>query len=202
MDNYEISRDRAQQYFLNFDQQQLIGQWQLAHDDTWLYVCFVNRPYRIHRTTGAVQRCRDHSPAGFEETLSIFDFLCHESQEKILSGNWAPVNSLKGLKGSAGVGTDFYEKISRRFDADPEGFRAACLRLGGTPVDMGDIGFRFPVFGEFGAVLKFYHSDEDFPAATTLLWDENALQFLFYETVFYVAGFLLKSIVLLMDSHE
>ena len=32
MDNYLVSRDRAQAYFLNFDQQQIIDFWQLKHD--------------------------------------------------------------------------------------------------------------------------------------------------------------------------
>jgi len=202
MDNYEISRDRAQQYFLNFDQQKMIAQWNLQHDAQFLYVTFINRPYRICRATGAVQRCWDGSAAGFEETLSIFDFLCHESEVKLLTGNWAPVNSLNGLTCTAGVGTDFHVKLSRHFDADPEGFQAACRQLGGEHVDLGDIGFRIPIFGDFGTVVKFYYSDDEFPAATTLLWDENALQFLFYETVFYVAGFLLKSIACIMDTQK
>jgi hypothetical protein len=59
---------------------------------------------------------------------------------------------------------------------------------------MGDIGYQFPVFAELSVILKFYHADEDFPASVTLLWDENMLQFAFYETVFYIAGFLLGSI--------
>ena len=73
-------------------------------------------------------------------------------------------------------------------------FCAACEALGGIPVKMGDIGYQFPVFGPLSVILKFYHSDEDFPASCTLLWDANTLQFLFYETTFYIAGFLLKSI--------
>ena len=56
---------------------------------------------------------------------------------------------------------------------------------------MGDLGFRFPVFGDLSVILKFYRADEDFPASLTLLWDENMLQFVFYETVFYMAGHLL-----------
>ena len=42
--------------------------------------------------------------------------------------------------------------------------------------------------------MKFYHSDEEFPASITLLWDENTLQYMYYETVFYVAGFLIHEI--------
>ena len=59
---------------------------------------------------------------------------------------------------------------------------------------MGDIGYRFSLFGDLDVILKFYHSDEDFPASVTLLWEENMLQFVYYETVFYIAGALLRQL--------
>ena len=194
MDNYQISRDRAQSYFLNYDQQKLISFWDLPHDDTWLYVRFLGQDYRIGRQEGRVLHT-DGREAGFNEVLSIFDFLCHEGEHKALCGSWAPVNSLKGLGAAAGVGTDFHEGIASVFDKNPVRFRAACEAMGGKPVAMGDIGYRFPVFGDFSLILKFYHSDEDFPASATILWDANTLQFLFYETTFYIAGFLLRALL-------
>lgn len=195
MDNYQLSRDRAQRYFLGFDQETIIHAWNLEYDADWLYVLFLGRPYGICRKTGVVMRLWEHTQAGFEEARSIFDLLCHEGTQKYLSGNFAPVNSLKGRPRGAAVGTDFHSAIAGKFDRDPDALRRGCLALGGEPVDMGDIGFRFPVFGGLTVILKFYRSDEDFPAAATLLWDENMLQFVFYETVFYIAGFLLNSIL-------
>lgn len=193
MDNYRLSRDRAQQYFLNFDQDFLIRTWDLRHDDQYLYVPFFRREYTVCRQTGSVRR-DDGTEAGFEEVLSIFDLLCHEGTNKTLTGRWAPVNSLDGMGATAGVGTAFHTGISAIFDKNPVAFCAACEALGGVPVDMGDIGYQFPVFGPLSVILKFYHSDEDFPASATILWDANTLQFLFYETTFYIAGFLLHTI--------
>ena len=193
LDNYELSRDRAQAYFLNFDQQKLISFWKLRHNQSFLYVSFFNRNYTVNRATGQVLR-DDGQEAGFEEVLSIFDFLCHEGEQKLLSGRWAPVNSLEGLGAAAGVGTNFHGKTADRFDRNPQAFRTACEAMGGEEIAMGDIGYRFPVFGDFSIILKFYHSDEDFPASATILWDANTLRFLFYETTFYISGFLLKSI--------
>jgi len=194
MDNYERSRLRAEAYFLNFDQAAIIRQWDLRHDEKNLYVEFFGRPYAVCRRTGAITRLWDGSLAAFEEVLSIFDLLCHEGQNKCPDGTFAPVNSLKGRPVTAGVETNFYNKTAARFDADPEGFAKACLALGGKPVAMGDLGFQIPVFGPLSVILKFYHSDEDFPAALTCLWDANTLQYIFYETVFYIAGFLLQSL--------
>lgn len=194
MDNYQISRDRAQTFFLGFDQEMLISTWHLKHDARYLYVDFLGRPYAICRETGAVTRLWNGEQAGFEETLSIFDLLCHEGKEKSLSGNYAPVNSLKGRPRAVGVGTDFASGTAARFDRDPNSFIRSCQALGGKEVPMGDLGFQFPVFAGLTVILKFYHADEDFPASVTLLWDDNTLQYVYYETVFYIAGFLMKSI--------
>lgn len=201
MNNYERSRDRAQEYFLGFDQNVIIDQWHLPFDDKWLYVDFLSRPYRICRSTGSVFRCWNGTQADFEEVLSIFDLLCHEGTGKHISGNFAPVNSLKDRPRAIGVGTDFHTKTAALFDRDPDAFRKACLAMGGVPVPMGDLGFRFPVFRELELILKFYFSDEEFPAGLTLLWDDQSLQYLYYETIFYIAGFFLKSLTDEMQQH-
>lgn len=199
MDNYEISRDRAQAYFLGFDQQAIIDAWGIPWDEDFLYVRFLGRPYAVHRKTGKMIRQFDGKQAGFNEVLSIFDFLCHESPEKTVSGRFAPVNSLKGGPKAGGVPTDFHTASAQQFDRDPAGFTRACQALGGTKVELGDLGFRIPVFGDVSVILKFYHSDEEFPASLTLLWDDHTLSFIYYETVFYVAGFLLSTIRELME---
>lgn len=202
MDNYQLSRDRAQAYFLNFDQQQIIDAWHLSSDDQWLYVTFFSAAYRVCRKTGTVERCCDNSSAGFEEVLSIFDLLCHEGSGKYLSGRFAPVNSLKGRPRAIGVGTDFHTASAAVFEGDIDGFHRVCRDLGGEQVSIGDIGYRFPVFGDLSVILKFYHSDEDFPASVTLLWDENTLLYIYYETVFYIAGFLLRQIARKMNEQH
>ena len=197
-DNYQFSRDRAQAYFLRFDQQALVDAWNLRHDEQYLYPDFLGRPYRICRKTGCVFR-PDGQEAGFEESLSLFDLLCHESPRKTLSGSFAPVNSLKG-RPPIGVGTDFHSEIASRFDRQQDAFQTACLSLGGSAIPLGDLGFSFPVFEELTVRLKFYSSDADFPASVVLLWDENMLQYVYYETVFYIAGFLLHRILEQMDA--
>ncbi len=202
MDNYALARDRAQSYFLNYDQTKIIARWNLRFDEANLYLDFLGRPYAVCRKSGRIVRCFDGCQAGFSEVLSIFDLLCHSEEKKVLSGHLAPVNSLRGCAPSAGVGTDFHGKTAQYLDQNFSAFCDACWAIGGITVDMGDVGFAFPVFGEMGVILKFYRSDEEFPASVTLLWDENTLDFVFYETVFYMAGFLLETICAQMKSLE
>ena len=193
MDKYEVSRNRAQQYFLGFDQEKILKCWPLRHDEAFIYLDFLGQSYRVCRKTGGVFRVEDGRQADFNVVLSVFDLLCHDSKEKLVTGRFAPVNSLKG-NAAVGVGTDFHSPVAGRIDQNPGAFRRACEKLGGEPVAMGDIGYRFSVFSDLDVILKFYHSDEDFPASITLLWEENMLQFVYYETVFYIAGALLRQI--------
>ncbi len=194
MDNYAVAAQRACRYFLGFDQDDIIRRWKLAADEAYLYVSFLGKDYRICRTTGSITAFDTGAEAAFSQVLSIFDLLCHESDCKYLSGSYAPVNSLEGSPKTGGVGTDFYGKTAAYFDKNPKAFARACEKLKGQRVAMGDIGYAFPVFKDLQVILKFYHSDGEFPPALTLLWDSNFLQFVYYETVFYIAGFLLESI--------
>lgn len=202
MDNYILSRNRAQKYFLNFDQEKLISDWNLKYDTHYLYVEFLIDLYRINRLTGVVEKSSDMfqtiEEAGFHEVLSIFDFLCHKGDHKQLSGIWAGINNLKGRPNAIGVGTDFHNEISNIYDSDIPGFKKACETLGGMAVPFGDIGYKIPIFRDFSIILTFYCSDDEFPAQTTILWDENTLAFIFYETAFYIAGFVLNEIVRMM----
>ena len=200
MDNYQISRDRAQAYFLGFDQDAIGKAWDLRQDEKHLYVRFLGRPYSICRETGAVTRLWDGQEADFGETLSIFDLLCHQGTGKRAAGTYAPVNSLRGSPKAGGVGTNFHGAAAARFHRETEAFCRACHALGGEAVNMGDLGFRFPVFADLTLILKFYHADEDFPASVTLLWDENTLRYVYYETVFYIAGCLMDRILREMEA--
>ena len=192
-DNYTLSRDRAQAYFLGFDQEQILRTWKLKGDESSIYVDFLGEAHRICRKTGEVFRS-DGSRADYSETLSLFDLLCHESPVKYITNRHAPVNSLPGAPKTGGVPTDFHSKTALLFDENFPAFEKACLALGGEPVDLGDAAFRFSVFEDLTVILKFYHADEEFPPALTLLWEENLLQYVHYETVFYIAGCLLERI--------
>lgn len=194
MDNYEKAKKQAQEYFLTLDQGEFLKSCPFSYDESYIYVEFLGCPYGLCRKTGRIENRREKREAGFEETLSIFDFLCHRGENKRLKGVWAPVDSLKGRpKALASLG-GFYDELSKGFDRNQAAFRRACEELGAEAVSMGDIGYKFSVFPDFPVILKFYASDEDFPAQTVLLWDENTLSYLYYETTFYIAGHLLRKI--------
>ena len=136
----------------------------------------------------------DMTEAGFEEVLSIFDLLCHTEEKPYPAGTFAPVNSLKGRPAIA-VSENIHRQYAAFPDRDPDGYCRACEMLGGRRISLGDIGYEFCVFQDLKLRLKFYHSDDEFPAQLICFWDEHALDYVFYETTFYIAGFLFKAVI-------
>ena len=59
---------------------------------------------------------------------------------------------------------------------------------------MGDIGYEIPVFSFFSLRLRFYRADEEFPAKLSILFDAHTLQYMHYETTYYVVNCLMRAI--------
>lgn len=73
--------------------------------------------------------------------------------------------------------------------------RLLCGRIGGSSggvrEPVGDVAYRLPTFDFLPVIVQFWESDEEFPASFQILWDENVLDFMHYETTYYTAGHLL-----------
>ena len=84
------------------------------------------------------------------------------------------------------------------FAGDPEGFRRACLALGGRELPNGDMAYAIEVFDGLCILLQLWFGDEEFPANLRFLWDENATMYIKYETMYYARGLLLEKLERLM----
>ena len=91
-----------------------------------------------------------------------------------------------------------FDEFAARCDEDPEKLKKACLALGGVELPMGELSFQVPLFDFLTVMVQFWSSDDEFPAVFKLMWDENVLQFLRFETVCYAARFLVNRLQALM----
>lgn len=193
--NYLIMRHQAQEKFLTYEQAPILARWQLKSDEQRIFVSFFQQEYEISRATGEILRCKNGMPAGFEETLSIFDLLCYAKARPFASSDFAPINSLTGKPVGAGVSTDpTCSSYALRFSRSVSAFCSACETLGGRRIDIGDIGYEFPVFADLMLRLKFYEADDEFPPQLTVLFSSNALSYVRYETIFYIMNHQLSQI--------
>ena len=190
-DNYQIQARQARAYFLNYDQELLIRKHHLRADDTYLYLTFLGLPYRIERSTGCIFRFQNHKWAEAQshgEVMTILDLVCDSSENRHLSGR---------LKGMQAFGHQFHQNLGEQnqdaflFQTCPQKLKEGCEALGGVPFGSGDIAYSIPVFEDLSVVLQFWLGDEEFSPRLRYLWDENALQYLKYETMYFAVDALI-----------
>lgn len=191
--NYLLQAAQAKRCFLTYDQNALIRKLNLAYDDEYLYPVLFSRRYRLSRKTGDLEReengvWRDANT--HEEVMTLLDFVCDSKADRSVSGRW---------KNMADFGHTFHQSLLEErdpnaewFQSRPEDFRRACEALGGKEQPMGDIAYALEVFDGLPLLVQLWFGDEDFPASLRFLWDENALQYLKYETMYYARNLLLQ----------
>lgn len=194
-DNYAITAARVRQLFAEYDHQALAKKIGAELDGEYFYTCFLSEPYRVHRLTGDISRF--HGDAwveanSFGEVLTLMDLICDSREDRHPSGNW---------KNMRDFGHGFHQQLleqrdpwADRFQEQPEMFARACESLGGEKYPRGDVAYALPVFGDLRLLIQLWFGDEEFPAQLRWLWDENALQYLKYETMFYAIPLVLKRI--------
>lgn len=191
-------RDRMRVQFLEYNQDEMIGRFSLESDESFIYIRFFGRDYRISRETAVVEWSKDgfetYATAGYNESMSIYDVLCCSKSGCRLKGEFMPESSLKGTvyTGSMTAGTLKLFDCAEFFDLHADELECACRELGGIPEGRGDIAFRLQVFDFLPARFALWRKDEDFSAEINFLWDENVLDFLHYETLWFIKGHMLS----------
>ena len=194
--NYLIQARQAKARFVSYDQNQLISKLGLCFDATYLYVPMLAETYRIHRVTGDI--CRE-TPSGwvdansYEEVMTLLDLVCDSRENRFLSGKWKNMTDF-GLMFHRNLLEGKKDPFAERFQAEPDAFRNACLALRGHPMDWGDMAFAIELFDGLSVLVQLWFGDEEFPAGLRFLWDENALMYIKYETMYFAKSLLLQEI--------
>lgn len=194
--NYLIQARQARDLFLTYDQEALIRKCHLKWDEVYLYVPMLHDLYRVHRATGSLERQHGgqwQDANTFNEVLTLFDLLCDSREDRYLSGR---------LKNMTSFGLMFHQNLlegvrdpwAEQFQANLEGFRKACIALGGVPFPSGDAAYAIELFDGLPIVLQLWLGDDEFPSSLRCLWDENAGMYIRYETMFYAKALLLDRI--------
>lgn len=199
--NYDRTLLDARQRFLSYDQELMIRRFSLAGDETYLYISLVGQRHRIDRASGLVEWLDSGGvphEAGFQAALSIYDVLCCSKPDCALSGQFAPINSVAKNYHTKNLGGSIFDGCAPIFARHPERLEQALIALGGIKEGKGDIAYRVDTFPFLPVRIQFWEADEEFPASLQILWDLNTLDFLHYETTYYVAGHLLHRLRELM----
>ena len=114
--NYEITRNQMRGEFVKYDQENMIRKFSLRNDASYIYINFMSREYRIDRKTGVVEWSENDfstsEEADFNESMTIYDILCYSKDDCSLSGNFCPVNLLKGTVKTSGSGSNLFQNLT------------------------------------------------------------------------------------------
>jgi len=196
MSNYDKMLAQAQGLFLEYDQDEMIRRWNLAHDSDYLYAEYLTEALRIHRRTGEVSYAREPAAGEYRavrfvnEGMALFDLLTRSALRPRPTGRWSSISTLGGIIGAGHDRTLSHEDTAAQFQGRAGALARACERLSGVATGRADVGYAIPVFRDFEILFQFWDGDDEFPANIKYLFDENALQFMHYETLWYVMNSL------------
>lgn len=189
--NYAITAAQARERFAGYDHEALARKLNIRLDEEYLYPVMLSHPYRIHRRTGDIFRLDGGEwveANGFDESLTLLDLVCDSRDSRSISGRW---------KNMSNFGHQFHQTLLERADPwaqqlqeHPAALEAACRALNAKKYPIGDVAYAIPLFEDLAILLKLTYSDDEFPASVHWFWDENALQYLKYETMYYALGLL------------
>lgn len=191
-DNYKIQAAQARARFLTYDQQSLIRKFRMKADAEYLYTRMLATPYRISRTTGDLQRQEENDwqdANTYNEVMTLLDLLCDSRDERWISGRWKNMQSF-GLQFHRNLLEEARDPLAELFDREPDRLLRAMERLGAERISGGDYGYAVELFDGLCIGILFWHGDEEFAPRLRFVWDENALMYIRYETMYFALGLL------------
>ena len=194
VNNYLIQAGQAKTRFLTYDQEKLIAKFGLQADAVYLYTDLLGRRYRISRTSADMEYLDEatwRDGNSYEEVMTLLDLLCDSREDRNLSLRWKNLQDF-GLMFHRNLLENQRDPYAERFGADPEGFRRACVALGGQPLSQGDVSYAIELFDGLPIAVQLWLGDEEFPPRLRFLLDGNANMYLRYETMYYAKALLLK----------
>ena len=200
--NYVRLRRMAQQLFLEADANAMAAAWGLEADEKCLYARYFGQLLAIDRRTADISPVEPggfSSPDWVNETMVLFDVLTRIAPRPVASGRWSSISRLGGVIGAGHDRNLGHQKEAARFAGRCAALERACLRLGGRPAGRADVGCILPVFADFELWVQFWDADEEFPASLRFQFDERALDFMRYETLWYVMAGACERLTFYLD---
>lgn len=184
--NYERTKHKMQELFLENDLDQVAAEWELRQDPSAIYLTFLSTPCAIDRQSGAVIFARDgvRQEADFNVSMTIFDILSRPRARA--SGEYMPVSWFSDMQTSTVLAGSFFDRSAKQLAGRTSRLAEVCRQLGGTPWGKGDAAYLLPVFRDFRVAVQFWDADEEFPAQLNFYCDRNLPRFMHYETMMFL----------------
>ena len=159
----------SKERFLTYDQEEMIERFHLKHDDSFIYIRFLDLEYRIDRKTGDLMQAERFADS--TEMAAVFELLTKSTTAPSPVGTWASIAQL--CTNTTTTDLDKYARRLAPFEEHPEKLKEVCEKLGGTPGKTGDVSYIIPVFENIPVWFQYWEKDDEFPASVQFLWDST-----------------------------
>ncbi len=188
----------SKERFLTFDQQEMIDRFHLQNDADFLYIRFLDQPFRINRKTGEL--LQGERSANSTEMSAVFELLTRSTSAPAPIGTWASIAQLCTNTTTTDLGK--YARGLSAFEDSLESLRSVCEKLGGTPADKGDVSYILPVFENIPVWFQYWEKDEEFPASVQFLWDSSISLHFRWATLWNIMDCIVKRMNDLMETQN
>jgi len=152
-------------------------------------VRFLGAEHRVSFPDGKASR-----PDGKEVTATENVLLLHYLLNAV---NVPPAGEMISFREVRGGGANYYPTFYKRailplqktFEKNPDGLKAAALKLGGKVQDCGDAGVSLYVFPLLPVTYAVWAGDEEIPGSAAILFDRSVNSILPCEDVVLTASF-------------
>jgi len=134
---------------------------------------YFGKEYIIDRS-GTVILPGTKTEVPYNDRTLILQYLCYASGLPP-RGKWLSFLELpNGRHHYAPFQTDGTLPLAERFGKSPALFERAARKLGGSPINYGDAGFKIPALPKLPLAVILWEGDDEFPAQAHILFDSVA----------------------------
>lgn len=181
--NYEKVFQEFQKRFLKKNIDETAKRLQLKTDTYYLYVPFFNENCRVEKATGEITG-ETGQELCVSDRLTIMHHLCCHQEFAQKSDRKVPFREIReAAVFEAAYNRMALEPLKKAFQGRGDALLKAGIEIGGKQEKFGDVSITLQAFSMISLTYIFWDSDEEFPAAANILFDNRIAQWTHPESV-------------------
>lgn len=159
-----------------------------GYNEGSLPIKYYNVDYEIDRKDANVYIAGTNTLADYNAMKAIYNLLYYSKENPINSNTFIPIHQIKKVANhTQSFKNHALTPFAKGFDGKTDLLLEAGKKLGFTSIPTSDIGFLAKPFSCIQIQFLFWDGDDEFPAGTNILFDENILDFTSEESVLGIA---------------
>ena len=135
-------------------------------------------PFGVRESDGKIERLDGKTEANATEMLNIYTLFGYVKEQAFFMDKWVPFADLRNARPFApAYKTGVTDVFAETFSGHAEELRKAFMKLNGTELPQGDVGYQINAFACEPMRFYFWDRDEEFEAQGNILFDYSATDY-------------------------